>query len=96
MPIDHKTVQHVATLASLSLTDEETLAMTRDLGAIVGHIAELAAIDTTGVPPTSHVSMGRTAWRDDVVKPGLTHEEALAQAPRTTLGGFAVPGFVES
>ena len=96
MPIDDQTVQHVAALACLSLSEAETRAMTRDLAAIVGYVEQLATVDTTDVAPTSHVSMGPTAWREDLIKPGLTQTEALAQAPRVAEGGFAVPGFVES
>ncbi|HZU83011.1 MAG TPA: Asp-tRNA(Asn)/Glu-tRNA(Gln) amidotransferase subunit GatC [Polyangiaceae bacterium] len=36
-----------------------------------------------------------TPWRADEPRPGLTHEEALAQAPRVEQDGFAVPTFVE-
>ena len=59
---------------------------------------ELDALDTSNVPPTAHVQLGRRerAWRADEVKPCLSHEDALAQAPRTAQGWFAVPGFVES
>ena len=34
-------------------------------------------------------------WRDDEVKPGLTHDDALAGAPEASHDGFAVPGFVD-
>jgi aspartyl-tRNA(Asn)/glutamyl-tRNA(Gln) amidotransferase subunit C len=96
MAIDKPTVQHVADLACLSLTDEETTKMAADLGSILQYVEELNELDTTNVPPTSHVLMGRTAWREDEAKPGISHDDALSQAPRTAEGGFAVPTFVES
>ena len=46
------------------------------------------------VPPTAHVQLDRLPLRDDVVKPCLTHDEALAQAPSVDGDGFAVPTFV--
>jgi Asp-tRNA(Asn)/Glu-tRNA(Gln) amidotransferase C subunit len=38
--------------------------------------------------------MGKTAWRQDSVEPGVSHDDALAQAPRSSQGGFAVPAYV--
>jgi aspartyl-tRNA(Asn)/glutamyl-tRNA(Gln) amidotransferase subunit C len=93
--IDRAMVEHVAKLASLRLSSEELESLTKELAAIVGYVEELSAVDTTDVPPTSHVLMGQTSLRPDVVHEGLTHDEALAQAPRKDHGGFAVPGFVE-
>ena len=72
--------------------------MTSELGAILQHVEELAALDTTGVPPTMQVVPGedtRAAWRPDIEKPGLSHEDALAAAPHVSGDGFAVPAFVE-
>jgi aspartyl-tRNA(Asn)/glutamyl-tRNA(Gln) amidotransferase subunit C len=94
--IDRAQIEHVAVLSSLSLTDAEAAKMTEEIGAILKYVDELAALDTTDVPPTMHVQLERTAWRPDEVQPGVSHEEALAQAPRAAQGGFAVPGFVES
>ena len=94
--IDRAQIEHVAVLSSLSLTDAEAAKMTEEIGAILKYVDELGTLDTTDVPPTMHVQLGRTAWRADEVLPGVSHEEALAQAPRAAQGGFAVPGFVES
>ncbi len=94
MAIDEKQVAHMAQLACLSLTAEETASMAKELDAIVRHVAELDQLDTSSVPPTSHVLMGKTAWREDTAQPGVTHDEALAQAPRSAQGGFAIPAYV--
>lgn len=95
MKLDLSHIEHVAKLASLSLTREEAEAMTAELGAILKHVEELSSADTSNVTPTSSVQLGPAAWRRDEERPGLSHEEALAQAPRQADGGFAVPGFVE-
>jgi aspartyl-tRNA(Asn)/glutamyl-tRNA(Gln) amidotransferase subunit C len=93
-------IRHVAELAELSLTDEEEKRLANEIGRIVAYCAELAAIDTTNVPPTAHafgiepVHSGE-GWREDATKPCLSHEDALAGAPRAEHGGFAVPSFVE-
>jgi aspartyl-tRNA(Asn)/glutamyl-tRNA(Gln) amidotransferase subunit C len=95
--IDKAGVLHIAKLASLSLDEDEVAAMALELSRIVDHVAELEPIDTTDVPPTTSMSKGDTgALRPDVVKPGLSHDEALAGAPETSSGGFAVPAFLDS
>ena len=93
-------IRHVAELAELSLTEEEEQRMASEVGRILAYVAELDAVDTEGVPPTAHVSgiepsRSEEGWRPDEPLPGLTHDDALAAAPRVEQGGFAVPGFVE-
>lgn len=100
MDLDLDRIRHVAQLAELTLSDEEEQRLARELGSIVAFFAELDAIDTTGVPPTAHVAgiepvRSEEGWREDVVKLGLEHDDALAAAPRVEHGGFAVPTFVE-
>jgi aspartyl-tRNA(Asn)/glutamyl-tRNA(Gln) amidotransferase subunit C len=96
--IDRTAVAHVAQLASLSLSDAEAEHLTKDLAAILRYVDELSALDTSSVPATAQVNAGAplVARRSDDVLPGLTHAEALSQAPRSADGGFAVPAFVES
>jgi len=92
MPID---VHHVARLAALALGDAEAAAFERELGQIVAYVAQLEELDTADVPPTAHVQLDRLPVREDAVRPGLSHEDALAQAPSVEGEGFAVPTFVE-
>jgi aspartyl-tRNA(Asn)/glutamyl-tRNA(Gln) amidotransferase subunit C len=93
--IDRALVLHVAKLASLSLSDAEAERLTGELAKIVTYVAQLDALDTSDVPPTAHVQIDRTPWRQDEPGPCLSHEDALAQAPRVEGEGFAVPAFVE-
>jgi aspartyl-tRNA(Asn)/glutamyl-tRNA(Gln) amidotransferase subunit C len=94
--IDRALIHHVAELASLSLTDGEAEKLTHEIGAILKYVDELETLDTAGVPPTAHVQLESAGFRADEVQPGVPHERALSQAPRTSGGGFAVPAFVES
>jgi len=96
-PIDRALIAHVATLASLSLTEDEAQKMTGEIASILGYIKELDTLDTSDVPPTAQIALGhQSALREDRVVEGLTNEAALAQAPRASQGGFAVPAFVEA
>lgn len=88
-------VRKVAQLARLALGPEEIGRMTAELSAIVGYVQKLLELDTTDVPPTSHVQIEKLALRRDEPRVGLSHDDALAEAPRLTQEGFAVPAFVE-
>jgi aspartyl-tRNA(Asn)/glutamyl-tRNA(Gln) amidotransferase subunit C len=93
--VDRALVLHVAKLGSLSLTEVEVDRFAAELARIVGYVEQLDELDTRDTEPTAHVQIDRTPWREDEPRPCLSHEEALAQAPRVEDGGFAVPTFVE-
>jgi aspartyl-tRNA(Asn)/glutamyl-tRNA(Gln) amidotransferase subunit C len=94
--MERSQIRHVAELAELTLSEDEELRLVDEIGQILAHVAELEAVDTRDVPPTAHINAeGAAPLRADVARPGLTHEDALAGAPRTAHGGFVVPTFVE-
>jgi aspartyl-tRNA(Asn)/glutamyl-tRNA(Gln) amidotransferase subunit C len=95
MAISREDVLHVAKLARLKLTDAEVEKMVIDLDKILGHVAELSSVDTTGIALTSYVAVERAPFRPDAVVLGVPSETALAEAPRHAEGAFAVPGFVD-
>ena len=95
MAITREDVLHVAKLARLDLSEPEVLRMVRDLDGILSHVAELSAVDTTGVLPTSYVAVVAAPFRPDLPIPSVDREVALAEAPRRGEGGFAVPGYVD-
>lgn len=84
-------VQQVALLSALELTDAEARVLADELGAVLQHMQALSAIDVTGVEPTVHPVPLGPPGRDDRVLPSLPHDVALAAAPETDQGGFAVP-----
>jgi len=89
--ISREDIAHVAALARLQLTDDELDRFTVQLGAVLDHAADVAALDTDGVPPTAHPIPLVNVLRDDVAVPGLDHDEVLAQAPAVEDGRFRVP-----
>ncbi len=84
-------VLHVARLARLDLTEEEVDRYTEQLADVLDHAADVAALDTSGVPPTAHPLPLENVLRDDVVQPSLDRAEVLSQAPATEDGRFKVP-----
>ena len=93
-PISRDDVAHVARLARLSLTDDELERFTQQLGAILEHAADVAALDTSDVPPTAHPLPLSNVLRDDVVVPSLDRDEVLAQAPAVEDGRIRVPRII--
>jgi aspartyl-tRNA(Asn)/glutamyl-tRNA(Gln) amidotransferase subunit C len=95
MAITRETVLHVARLARLDLDEAEVEHMKRDLSSILEYVEELSALDTAGVPETSHVAVDAAPLRADVRAPGVPNELAMREAPRSSGGAFAVPAFVD-
>jgi aspartyl-tRNA(Asn)/glutamyl-tRNA(Gln) amidotransferase subunit C len=89
--LSRQDVLHVARLARLTLTDEEVELFTDQLAAVLAHAADVAALDTSGVPPTAHPLPLQNVFRDDEVRPSLDRDEVLAQAPAAEEGRFRVP-----
>lgn len=96
-------VRRVAELANLELTAEEAPRMQRDLSAILGYIAQLNELDTSGVEPMAQVSemVGGEAeatgaeLRVDAVRPSLDRAVVMAAAPETDGRFFKVPKVIE-
>jgi aspartyl-tRNA(Asn)/glutamyl-tRNA(Gln) amidotransferase subunit C len=95
MPIGRDEVRQIAALARLELSDPEIERLQRDLAQILEYVELLSELDTSAVEPSAYGRVERAPLRDDRVCPGVSHEQALAEAPRTAAGGFAVPAFVE-
>jgi aspartyl-tRNA(Asn)/glutamyl-tRNA(Gln) amidotransferase subunit C len=84
-------VEHVAQLARLALDEQEIVALTGELGAILDHAAQVSALDTSDVPPTAHPLPIENVFRDDAVRPCLPRDEVLAAAPEAQEKRFRVP-----
>lgn len=96
MSIDRGTVDYVANLARLSLTDEERERLTRQLRDILAHFAMLQQLDTDAVEPASNVVALANVVRDDVPGPCLPRDAMLAGAPAAEDGYIKVPPVIET
>jgi aspartyl-tRNA(Asn)/glutamyl-tRNA(Gln) amidotransferase subunit C len=94
MPITLKDVEYVAKLAKLALSDEEKKKFQRELDKIIRYIDQLNQVDTENVLTTSHVLPMQNVFREDEVRPSLTQEEALSNAPDKKDGYFRCPGLL--
>jgi aspartyl-tRNA(Asn)/glutamyl-tRNA(Gln) amidotransferase subunit C len=95
MNITRETVLYVARLARLRLSDDEVPRMQRDLDAILGYVETLREVDTTGVPPTTHVLEIPTPLRPDEVRDVLAVSEVVRNAPQHDESAMIVPKVLE-
>jgi aspartyl-tRNA(Asn)/glutamyl-tRNA(Gln) amidotransferase subunit C len=96
MKLSPEEVKYVASLARLSLSDEEVLRMGEQLSSILEHIAVLERLDTAAIPPTAQVITQSNVMRDDRVTSSLPRDAVLANAPRQTDGYFEVDAILGS
>ncbi len=94
MKITRDEVLHVAHLARLNLSEEELTKMTGQLDNILSYFDKLGELDTKGIPPTTHAQKTVNAFREDVVQPSLTRDEALDNAPEDNGEMFTVPRII--
>ena len=90
--LSQQDVKRIADLARLALTSEELALFTQQLSDILVYVEQIQSLDTSGVPPTSHV-LNRPVDRADELAPTLPRAEALANAPDAApeAGLFKVP-----
>ena len=103
--VSREQVRRVAELANLELTAAEEPRMQRDLNAILAYVAELAELDTTGVPAMAQVGellaaghavdVEGTELRRDLVRPSLERKAVMAFAPESDGRFFKVPKVIE-
>jgi aspartyl-tRNA(Asn)/glutamyl-tRNA(Gln) amidotransferase subunit C len=85
-----ETVDHVAKLAHLSLSEEERGTFARQLDEILGYAESIQSLDVESVPPMSHAGTAER-FRDDTPRESLPRERVLAAAPDPADRLFRVP-----
>ncbi|MBP2323625.1 aspartyl-tRNA(Asn)/glutamyl-tRNA(Gln) amidotransferase subunit C [Kibdelosporangium banguiense] len=89
--ISRDEVAHLARLARLAVTEQELDKFAGQLDVILEAVAKVTEVASENVPPTSHAVPLTNVFREDVVRPGLTQQQALAAAPAAEDGRFRVP-----
>ena len=88
-------VNYVAHLARIGLSAEEQEKFGAQLSNILGYIKKLNELDVSSIEPTAHAVPLVNVFRADEVRPSLSNEEALQNAPAKANGLFMVPKIVE-
>jgi aspartyl-tRNA(Asn)/glutamyl-tRNA(Gln) amidotransferase subunit C len=89
--ISRDEVAHLAALARIDLSAAELDQLAPQLTVILESVASIQGVAGADIPPTSHALPLTNVFRDDVVRPGLTAEEALSGAPEVEEQRFKVP-----
>lgn len=88
-------VKHIAHLARLRLSEEEKEKFGVQLSSILTYVEKLNELDTSGVEPTSHVLAIGNVMREDALRPSLSTDEALRNAPDRADDFYRVPKIIE-
>lgn len=84
-------VKHLATLASIDLTDKEIKKYQSDLDEVADFMNQIKNLDLEQIPETSRTTNEENVLRDDKITPSLTQKAALSNAKKTHDGFFLVP-----
>jgi aspartyl-tRNA(Asn)/glutamyl-tRNA(Gln) amidotransferase subunit C len=95
MKLSREEVMQIAELAKLSLTESELTAYAEQLSAVLEYASRLEQLDTADIPPTASVLPLQNVMRDDVVRPSLPRELAIANAADAIEGQFRVDAVLE-
>jgi len=95
MAISREDVRHIAKLARLRFSDDGEAKMADEMGQILDYVDKLNELDTTGVPPMSHVLDIHNVFREDEVEQRIDHEDALRNAPDADSDYFRVPKVID-
>ena len=93
--ISREEVAHLARLSRLAVTEQELDQFAGQLDVILQSVARIGDVAADDIPPTSHSVPLTNIYRDDVVRPSLTQEEALSGAPDSAEGRFRVPRILD-
>ncbi len=84
-------VKKLASLSALSISDQEAHGLQAQLNEILGYVAQLDEVDTTGVEPTYQVNSLENVMRADEVKDyQVSRDDLLKNAPETENGQVKV------
>jgi len=89
--IDTKTVKHIANLVRLGISEEEARKFSSQFTSIIEYFNMLNEVDTENVIPASDLANAQNVLREDVVKPSMSREEFLKNAPKSERGYVKVP-----
>jgi aspartyl-tRNA(Asn)/glutamyl-tRNA(Gln) amidotransferase subunit C len=94
--ISEKEVLKLAALAHLKLSESEAAQLQKDLGEILEYVKTLSEAELGDVSKVQQDSDLQNVLREDEVRPSLSVEEALSNAPEQQEGLFKVPRVVDN
>lgn len=95
MKITREQVLHVASLARLSLSEEQTERLEHEMSGMIAFADKLKGLNVEGVPPTTHAVPIQNVFREDGTKPSYDRSVLLSSAPRHDDTSVLVPRVVD-
>ncbi|EOR95641.1 Aspartyl-tRNA(Asn) amidotransferase subunit C Glutamyl-tRNA(Gln) amidotransferase subunit C [Arcticibacter svalbardensis MN12-7] len=81
MKLDYQTIERMAHLARLEVSEVEKVSLLKDMENILSFMEKLNELDTSGVEPLIYLNDEVNVLRDDVEKNDICPAEALKNAP---------------
>ena len=95
MKLDTNTINKIAKLARIRLSDEEVYDLVKDMNSILDWVEQLNEVNTDSVKPLANISSLTLPQRKDEAKDINSSDEILKNSPDKLEGYFAVPKVVE-
>ena len=95
MQITPDLIKYLESLARITLSESEEEKVGKELQDILTYIDTLNELDTTDVEAISHSFPITNVLRKDEVKPSMSPDEIVANAPESQDGAFVVPKTVD-
>jgi len=95
MALDLEQIRRVARLARITVNEAEARASAEQLNGVMDLIAQMQAVDTTGIAPMSHALDVVQRLRADVVSETDQRSAYQAIAPAVEAGLYLVPKVIE-
>ena len=95
MKLDTNTINKIAKLARIKLSDEEAKDLLKDMNSILDWVEQLNEVNTDSIEPLANISSSTLPQRKDESKDINSSDEILQNSPDKLEGYFAVPKVVE-
>ncbi len=95
MALERSDVLNIAHLARLAIAEQDIPEYARNLSNILDFVAQMEAVDTTGVEPMAHPMDASQRLREDQVSETDERAHFQAIAPATEAGLYLVPKVIE-
>ena len=95
MKLDTNTINKIAKLARIKLSEEEAEDLLKDMNSILDWVEQLNEVNTDSVKPLANISSSILPKRKDESKDVNSSDEILQNSPDKLEGYFAVPKVVE-
>ncbi len=95
MKLDTNTINKIAKLARIRLSDDEANDLLKDVNSILDWVEQLNEVNTDSIEPLANISASTLPQRKDEAKDINSSDEIFKNSPDKLEGYFSVPKVVE-